>query len=98
MKCPSRFGQRCWPPLKSSVSNVASVAERQVRFTEQFFDRIDTLLPSELGEWSVFQAHPGAVKHSTGTRPYGAAVVGLVDDLPWRQVGTLGAVGSSDRR
>ena len=25
-------------------------AERQVRFTEQFFDRIDTLLPSDLVE------------------------------------------------
>lgn len=49
MKCQSRFGQRCWPRPKSSDSNVASVPERQVRFTEQFFDRLDTLLPSERG-------------------------------------------------
>lgn len=49
MKCQSRSGQRYLPPLQSSASNVASVRERQVRFTDEFFDRIDTLLPSERG-------------------------------------------------
>ncbi len=49
MRCQSRSGQRYLPSLQSSVSNVASVPERQVRFTEEFFDRIDTLLPSERG-------------------------------------------------
>ncbi len=49
MKCQSRSVQRCSPPLERSASNVASVTERQVRFTEQFFDRIDALLPGERG-------------------------------------------------
>jgi hypothetical protein len=31
------------------------VAERQPRFTEQFFDRIDTLLPSERVGVECFQ-------------------------------------------
>lgn len=47
MTYQSHSGQRYSPPHKRSASNVASVPERQVRFTEQFFDRIDTLLPGE---------------------------------------------------
>ena len=46
---PSRFGQTCSPPPLHSASNAASVTERQIRFTEQFFDQLDLLLPSERG-------------------------------------------------
>jgi hypothetical protein len=45
----SRFAQKYWPPLPRSVNSVARVSERQIRFTEQFFDRLDALLPSERG-------------------------------------------------
>ena len=37
MTYQSHSGQRYSPPHKRSASNVASVPERQVRFTEQFF-------------------------------------------------------------
>ena len=37
------------PLLARSASNAASVPERQVRFTEQFFDRLELLFPTERG-------------------------------------------------
>jgi hypothetical protein len=46
----SDSGQKCSPPHPNSVSSaVGSVPERQVRFTEQFFNRLDWLLPGERG-------------------------------------------------
>ena len=46
----NRSGRRCSPPLLNSASSAAeSVPERVVRFTEQFFNRLDRLLPSERG-------------------------------------------------
>jgi hypothetical protein len=46
--CRSLSDPRSLLLLASSAKHVG-VPERQVRFTEQFFDRLDTLLPSERG-------------------------------------------------
>jgi hypothetical protein len=45
----SRFAQKSLQLPERSGSSVARVPERQVRFTEQFFNRLDVLLPSERG-------------------------------------------------
>jgi hypothetical protein len=45
----SHFGPKCRQRLCDWGNNVANVPEREVRFTEQFFDRLELLLPSERG-------------------------------------------------
>jgi hypothetical protein len=45
----SRFDQKSLQLPEPSGSSVARVSDRQVRFTEQFFDRLDVLLPGERG-------------------------------------------------
>ena len=45
----SRFAQKFLLLRECSASSVARVSERQVRFTEQFFDRLDVLLPGARG-------------------------------------------------
>lgn len=49
MRCQNHSAQRFSPPLGRSAKSAASVPERQVRFTEQFFDQLDRLLPGERG-------------------------------------------------
>ncbi len=46
----SKWNGSCsqWLPAPSA-NNAASVTERQVRFTEQFFDRLELLFPTERG-------------------------------------------------
>lgn len=46
---PNRSAPRCSQRRANSDNNDASVVDRQVRFTEQFFDRLDLGLPSERG-------------------------------------------------
>ena len=48
-KLLSRSGQKYSQLLAPSASNAVSVTERQVRFTEQFFDRLELLFPTERG-------------------------------------------------
>ena len=47
---PSPFARRSRRPRGVSASNVADVVERVVRFSEEFFERLEELLPSERGE------------------------------------------------
>jgi hypothetical protein len=50
MTCRNRSGPKYRQRRSSSASNAAvSVPERQVRFTEQFFTRLDWLLPDVRG-------------------------------------------------
>ncbi len=44
MRCQSRFVHKCWRLPARSANSAARVPERQVRFTEQFFDRLGLLL------------------------------------------------------
>src|SRR5262249_36836170 len=47
---PNRSGRRCSQKrLTSATAAVDCVPDRQVRFTEQFFDQLDELLPTERG-------------------------------------------------
>jgi hypothetical protein len=48
-KCQNRSAQRFSPTPERSANSAATVTERQVRFTEQFFDQLDRLLPGERG-------------------------------------------------
>lgn len=45
----SRFAQKSLQLPERSGNSVARVSERQVRFTEQFFDHLAVLLPGERG-------------------------------------------------
>lgn len=50
MTFPSRFGLRCWQLPAHSATNAVAVAERIVRFTAEFYDRLDELLPEQRGD------------------------------------------------
>ena len=47
MMSPNRFALRCWQQHVTSADGFGAMTERQVRFTDQFFDRLDLLLPFE---------------------------------------------------
>ena len=47
MMCRSRSVQRFLQPQRSSANDFADVDDRSVRFTEDFFARLELLLPEE---------------------------------------------------
>ena len=50
IECLRHFVARSWLLPTDSTPNVAPMPDRPVRFTEQFFDRLDSILPQERGD------------------------------------------------